>query len=543
MNEAQISLAGKISDSLKRLIASKLDSQYKGEAPYSGCRVQEGYFDFLGVECRGSRIRLYLYDFGADSFRADAPEIDELEREEFEAIVPLIAKSVEEEFLAEANLPFFAYKLDLAVKFEGASGSLAQRSCERKFYFENTARKAELKRKMDDYIDELIIRRDKKIKDGREIFMFMDRIFDLSLMDYDETALVALLERVIAAVQDVKNRRLLGDFIIALENNLRRWKEEKFLPKFYDISDNGWSKSYKLKKDFAPQNAGAGELALFVRAAFWRIKYKSFSWDVKFARKDLESAALVFGSAQAQKYLDCGTGELDESLTRFKDADVECAANDVFAQISVKIKNETPQAYKKALTFIVNLLRAGFAASYAVKFSSKADKIYLPIKGLEKTQTHRFFATALAHEVDLELELYAKEALRHKYEFYADINDEKCLMTGSYAVFGLALKSEKYFALAKRYFKNVDDEHQSTHIKFIEAFIDRYGVSAQSLDVLVDAFSSYQEDKIYKNLRALMDEPANKALFLRALENLKGYKKENAAYAAWGLGWEKEISG
>ncbi|WP_297943057.1 hypothetical protein [uncultured Campylobacter sp.] len=106
MNEAQISLADKISDSLKRLIASKLDSQYKGEAPYSGCCVQEGYFDFLGVECRRSRIRLYLHDFGADSFRADAPEIDELEREEFEAIVPLIAKSAEEEFLAEANLPF-----------------------------------------------------------------------------------------------------------------------------------------------------------------------------------------------------------------------------------------------------------------------------------------------------------------------------------------------------------------------------------------------------------------------------------------------------
>ena len=101
-------------------------TQYKGEAPYLGCRVQEGYFDFLGVECRRSRIRLYLHDFGADSFRADAPEADELEREEFEAIVPLIAKSAEEEFLAEANLPFFAYKLDLAVKFEGMSESLAQ---------------------------------------------------------------------------------------------------------------------------------------------------------------------------------------------------------------------------------------------------------------------------------------------------------------------------------------------------------------------------------------------------------------------------------
>ena len=98
MNEAQISLAGKISGALKRLIRDKLGSQYKGETPYSRCRVQEGYFDFLGVECRKARIRLYLHDFGADSFRADAPEIGELEREEFEAIVPLIAKSAEEEF-------------------------------------------------------------------------------------------------------------------------------------------------------------------------------------------------------------------------------------------------------------------------------------------------------------------------------------------------------------------------------------------------------------------------------------------------------------
>lgn len=80
MNEAQISLAGKISDALKRLIRDKLGSQYKGEAPYSGCLVQEGYFDFLGVECCKARIRLYLDDFDADSFRADAPEIDELER-------------------------------------------------------------------------------------------------------------------------------------------------------------------------------------------------------------------------------------------------------------------------------------------------------------------------------------------------------------------------------------------------------------------------------------------------------------------------------
>jgi len=543
MNEVQISLAGKISDALKRLIAGKLGSQYKGEAPYSGCRVQEGYFDFLGVECRKARIGLYLEDFDADSFRADAPEIDELDREEFEAIVPLIAKSAEEEFLAESNLPFFAYKLDLAVKFEGASGSLTQRSYEHKFYFENAARKAELKRKMDDYIDEFIIRRDKKIKDGREIFVFMDRIFDLSLMDYDETALMALLERVIDAVQDIKNRRLLEDFIIALENNLRRWKEEKFLPKFYDISDDGWSKDYELKKDFTRQSVDAGELAFFVRAALWNIKFKRYSWDVDLARKDLECAAKIFGSAQAQSYLDCGTGELPRELVKFKDADAECSANDVLAQVHVKIKNETASAYKKALNFIVKLLQAGFSASYAVKLSSKAQKTYLPIKGLAPTQTHRFFAAALAHGLDGELELYANEALKHRFEFYADTDGEKCLMSGSYAVFGLALKSEKYFGLAQRYFETVDAEHQSAHIKFIEAFIDHYGISERSLEVIVAGLLSYQEDKIYKSLKALMKGPANKALFARAISGLQEHEKEGAAYAVWGKNWRKEISG
>ena len=543
MNEAQISLADKISDALKRLIRGKLGSQYKGEAPYSRCPVQEGYFDFLGVECRGAHIRLYLDDFDADSFRADAPEIDELECEEFGAIIPFIAKSAEEEFLAEVNLPFFAYKLDFVVKFEGAGGSLAQHSCERKFYFENAARKVELKRRVEAYIDEVVIRRDKKIKDGREIFVFMERIFDLSLMGYDETALMALLDQVIDAAQDVKNRRLLGDFIIALENNLRRWKEEKFLPKFYDILGDGWSKDYELKKDFAPENVDPGELALFVRAALWRIKFKRYSWDVDLARKDLECAVKIFGSAQAQSYLDRGTGELPCELVKFKDADVECSANDVFAQVRVKIKNETADAYKKALNFIIKLLRAGFPASYAVKLSSKAHKIYLPIKGLAPTPTHRFFAAALAHGLDEELELYANEALKHKFEFYADTDGEKSLMSGSYAVFGLALKSEKYFGLARRYFETVDAEHQSAHIKFIEAFIDRYGISERSLGVIVAGLLSYQEDKIYKSLKALMKGPANKALFARAISGLQEHEKESAAYAVWGKNWRKEISG
>ena len=114
-------------------------------------------------------------------------------------------------------------------------------------------------------------------------------------------------------------------------------------------------------------------------------------------------------------------------------------------------------------------------------------------------------------------------------------------MSGSYAVFGLALKSEKYFALAQRYFETVDAEHQSVHIKFIEAFIDRYGISESSLEVIVAGLLSYQEDKIYKSLKALMKGPANKALFARAISGLQEHEKESAAYAVWGKNWQKNL--
>ena len=71
---------------------------------------------------------------------------------------------------------------------------------------------------------------------------------------------------------------------------------------------------------------------------------------------------------------------------------MDCDANDVFAEISVKIKQESAMAYDKALDFIIALLKSDFPASYYIKFSSKAPKQFLPIKGIEKSPTHRFFA-------------------------------------------------------------------------------------------------------------------------------------------------------
>ena len=100
------------------------------------------------------------------------------------------------------------------------------------------------------------------------------------------------------------------------------------------------------------------------------------------------------------------------------------------------------------------------------------------------------------------------------------------------------LKSEKYFPLVKRYLSLVDDEHQNEQVKFIEAFIDRWGVNEQSLDVIVKGILSYQNEKIYKNVGALMKENKNKILLANALKKLDGYKKGYVTYAVWGKGWQ-----
>ena len=56
MNENQISLAGKIKNEINLTIKKELKERYKGEASYSRCRVQEGYYDTFCVRVRQTRF-------------------------------------------------------------------------------------------------------------------------------------------------------------------------------------------------------------------------------------------------------------------------------------------------------------------------------------------------------------------------------------------------------------------------------------------------------------------------------------------------------
>ncbi|ELY6274168.1 DUF6138 family protein [Cronobacter muytjensii] len=262
---------------------------------------------------------------------------------------------------------------------------------------------------------------------------------------------------------------------------LSDYVERECLPRWFTVQENAWrERQYERRPDTPPPAADESELLLYTAVIILRFE-PSYS---KSKGLQLLTLAQQLGIKKAAAYLKTGTGVLAQDVATFESEQVKCAANDVIAQVTVQIREETAAAYEQALAFLCRLLAHEFPRSYALKLKSGA-KHGLPVKGLARNDTHRFFANALTFErLHPALERYARAAMR-QYEWYSDAQAEKCCMPGSYAVFGLALASEAYFPLLADYMALVDDEHQSVQDGFINAFVARYALNARTAPALV----------------------------------------------------------
>ena len=505
-----------------------IESQYKNhpnESSYSICRIQEGYNDYLKINFRKGKINFYTSNFDWDTtpdLKITCEELKEVKRDDFvEEIVPKIKNKFEELFFKYKDSFLFRYKFLLVLEFEGEEGLLKDRTYSKEFYIENKERKEELKSKMEDYIKEVIFEEKKAIKDDRECVVFVGNLFDFNLMEYSEKDLIKLIEKILQVMKSVKNRKLEKEIQHDILYHLREWIDDIFL---------------KLE----PKKVTEEQIDLYIYKALFQIKYGTYSYDTKFACEDLKNAMNKYNSQKAKQYLEKGTGVLSDELIYYKDENLECKANDVLATIDIKIKNEIAKSYEKALDFIINLLTKGFPHSYAIKFSSKSEKEFLNIKGLAKSSTHRFFRRILDFpKLYDKLEIYVKTAMK-EFEWYQDVEEgEKSLLPGSYAVFGLGLYNEEYFPLVKEYFTKVDAEHQIVHQYFIEAFIDKYGITEKSLPLILIGLLSWQFEKVFKNLAKLMKDEENKKLLIKEVKKFDKYDKEAILYSIWGNKWEK----
>ena len=517
--------------------------------PYGRNELWEGITNYLKIKQLRDKIEVYTSDGEYTSKSITIAGFHEIPQETVEnTIIPALEEQLTQMFFNPDFYYRFEYKLTLVFEFQFGLG----RHFQKELTLEHPERKAELKEQLDAYVQKVIYDQTAKMKE-KEIHSFFDKLFDFELNGYSEDKVIEILEKGFLLI-DPKWKKTMEEYLWCLLYYSNQWKEQVFVPLYYNVKKEDWSKEYSLKKDLEVKNIDQAKLNLFIQQALWRIKYKEYSWDVRFACEDLERAAKELGSEKAAMYLKKGTGNLPENIIHYKDNDIECDANDVFATITIKIKQESAAAYDKALDFIIALLKTDFPRSYEIKFSSKAPKQFLDIKGIAKSSTHRFFAQALQYEeLHSKIVAYAEAAMK-EFEWYNDVEEgEKSCMPGSYAVFGLGLVGEEYFPLVSKYFELLDDEHQMVHKYFISALIDRYEVDENSLPLICQGITSAQFDMIFKNLAKELENPEKKQLLINFLKekeesfaankNQGSYKyyEEEIYYAIYGKQWKKKI--
>ena len=516
--------------------------------PYGRNELWEGITDYFKIKQRKDKIEFHnTSEEYSGSPSITIKDFDQLPDDFIDnELLPALEEQLTQMFFNPEFYYRFEYKLTLVFDFLSATGHHARKQVR----LEHPERKAELKERLDTYVQKVIYEATEKMKE-KELHSFFDKLFDFELTGYSEDKVVEILNKGITLI-DPKWKKTLKEYQWCLLYHTREWKEKVFMKLYYKGEDD----DYSLKKGITPEKVDAHKLNLFVAQALWHIKYKEYSWDVEDACEDLERAAKELGSKKAAMYLKEGTGILPNELIHYKDSEVECDANDVFAEISVKIKQESATAYDKALDFIIALLNADFPASYYIKFSSKAPKQFLDIKGIAKSPTHRFFAQALQYEeLRPKLVAYAEVAMK-EFQWYNDVEEgEKSCMPGSYAVFGLGLIGEEYFPLVSQYFSLLDDEHQMVHKYFVSALIDRYGVNEKSLPLICQGITSAQFDMVFKNLGKEMEKPENKELLAKFLKEKEAffiankeagfykYYEEDIYYAIYGKQWKKKVNG
>ena len=529
-------------------VAATFDRLDLPKKPYGRNELWEGITDYLKIKQRKDKIEFHnTSEEYSGSPSITIKDFDQLPDDFIDnELLPALEEQLTQMFFNPEFYYRFEYKLTLVFDFLSATGHHARKQVR----LEHPERKAELKEHLDTYVQKVIYEATEKMKE-KELHSFFDKLFDFELTGYSEDKVVEILNKGITLI-DPKWKKTLKEYQWCLLYHTREWKEKVFMKLYYKGEDD----DYSLKKGITPEKVDAHKLNLFVAQALWHIKYKEYSWDVEDACEDLERAAKELGSKKAAMYLKEGTGILPNDLIHYKDNDIECDANDVFAQISVKIKQESATAYDKALDFIITLLKADFPASYHIKFSSKAPKQFLPIKGIEKSPTHRFFAQALQYEeLRPKLVAYAEVAMK-EFQWYNDVEEgEKSCMPGSYAVFGLGLIGEEYFPLVTKYFSLLDDEHQMIHKYFVSALIDCYGVNEKSLPLICQGITSAQFDMVFKNLEKEMEKPENKQLLTNFLKEKEAffiankepgfykYYEEDIYYAIYGKQWKKKVNG
>ena len=488
--------------------------------------LQAGIFNDLMLDYKPGRAIADDLDLGFDDDDARPRTPARLDDAQIrEAVAPQLTALVQARLAPLVDTPMIDYRFTCRSKFQTAQGMLHLTLLE----YVNEDKRQALLENIHAYIEQKLTHGKHPTK-PLETFFLARHLLDPQLFPQLDVAWsITQYERIqaLSKTQPEALAKHRADIIRAIT----QWAENVFLPQFYDRALSAYrATEYTLKTGAAPDAQALQPIDLLLYGAVMILRHEP-SYAKSRGLKFLDIAREL-GSERAVRMLKEGSGTFPDADIHLKNALLECRANDVFATISINIAREEEDAYAQALAFITHLLNNGFPKSYQIKLKSKV-KEYLPLKGLARSDTHRFFANALAYaSLRPQLEAYARAAIE-EFEFYADTEGEKNCMPGSYATFGLGLLDVRYFPLVQHYMANVDEEHQSVQDQFTAAFAERHGVTGDSIAVLAACLRACT-DNAKVRIQAELEEVEKLELFCQQLQGLEGYLVEHMLYPVWG---------
>lgn len=490
--------------------------------------LQIGIFNGLMLDYQPGRTSVDSFDFGWNDAGSKSMKASPFTREQvLHEVQPLLAGIVKEKLDKLETSPLIDYRFTLQGTFATTDGPVKITVLETVY----EEKKRQLLERIQSYIENKLEKGSYPTK-PLETFFLTRHLLDPELFHKPDAArTIALFDR----IQELNKERVqaLAEHRGNITQALTGWAEDVFLPRYYNVTRSEYrANEYEIKPDAALENKDEPNqpVDLLLYGAVMILRYEPNYSQLK-GQTFLELATQL-GSGKAGRMLKKGSDSFSQEDVHMRHELAECKANDVFSLITVVIRKEEAGAYEQAISFILSLLRKGFPKSYKIKLKSSVREV-LPVKGLAKSDTHRFFANALIYsELHPLLEEYAREAMK-EFEWYEDTEGEKCVMPGSYAVFGLGLSSERYFPLVEAYMALVDDEHQLVHDKFTAVFAETHGVTERSIPALV-ACLRRSHDSLKLKIQPELENEDKLALLVQHVEALTDYEVERVLYPIWG---------
>ncbi|MDU1889404.1 MAG: DUF6138 family protein [Dysgonomonas sp.] len=493
--------------------------------------MQAGVIDSMKLTFKNKNKEYFLeVETGYKKYtRKEIPGLETLSQEEIEnTLVPLLKKMAEDKIVASYDndlLINFYFRIIIGFQTNSLFNSytILDHIGEEK--------KKRLLENIEKYIDTKIIN-GKHPNKQLEIFFLAQHIVDTKLYPSLSFDRIKLIFEKVTELNKHKKNDLLG-LQRDLMRRLEQWALKEFFPRYFKIDGPDYNFTATLRDNVKIEESDTPLIDIVIYASILILKYApSYSRDT--GKKYLNMLSEL-GFKDAKEILKSGSNTFDKADKYYKDENLECLANDVFATFTINIKNESADSYNKAIDFICNLQQKGFPKSYQIKFKSSAKNL-LPIKKIGKSKTQQFFANALQYpELYDKIEQYASIVTEpdYQYEWYEDVEAEFCAKPGTYAVFGLGLTDIKYLPIVRKYMKNVDEEHQEVQNYFTNSFIEKWGVSPETIPAITDCILVCHDHKPLK-LSAKYETEENLKAFIKSLEGLEDYYVSHLIFFIWG---------